>query len=97
MQRLRACVRDSLSVSQKVRDGVCMCNSVSVCVCVCGVMGPRTNISAEEEKKKEEEEEVEEGGGCLGDDRPHERSACLGSGMKLKAKKKKKQCRQFLA
>lgn len=60
-------------------------------ICVCGVTGARTNISAEGEKKKEEEEEeVEEGGGCLGDDRPHERGVCFGSGMKLNAKKIRK-------
>lgn len=43
-------------------------------------------------------EEVEEGGGRLWDDRPRERSVCLGSGMKFKKKEKKKrqkQCRQF--
>lgn len=66
------------------------------CVCACGMMGARTNIS-EEQKKEEEEVEVEEGGGRLGDDRPHERSVCLGSGMKLKAKKNKKERCQFLA
>lgn len=70
-------------------------------MCVCGVMGARTNISAEGKKDIEAEvEEVEEGGGCLGHDRPHERSICLGSGMKLKTKKKEeeeeeKQRRQF--
>lgn len=86
-----------------VTKGERRCVHVYVCVFVWGVMGARTNISAEEKKRKEEgeEEEVEEGGGCLGDDGPHERRVCLGSGMKLKAKKrkekKKKQCRQFLA
>lgn len=48
------------------------------------------HISRKEKKEEEEEEEVEGGGGCLGDDRPHERSVCLGSGMKLKVKKKRR-------
>lgn len=74
-------VRDSLNVSERVWDDT-----------VCEEWWEPEQIYQQKKKRKkgEEEEEVEKGGGCLGDDRPHEESVCLGSGMKLKPWRKKR-------